>query len=68
MLSQNVRKGSKGLTELLGREAEEAFEDRINLAKKLGEEAGTRLMIPMFLMLAIVFATVIVPAFFSIRI
>lgn len=68
MLSQNVRKGSKGLTELLGREAEEAFEDRISLARKLGEEAGTRLMIPMFLMLAIVFATVIVPAFFSIQI
>lgn len=68
MVSQNLRKGSKGLAELLGREAEEAFEDRTNLAKKLGEEAGTRLMIPMFLMLAVVFAIVIVPAFFSIQI
>lgn len=68
LLSQNLRKGSKGLTELLGREAQEAFEDRKNLAKKLGEEAGTKLMIPMFLMLIIVFAIVIVPAFFSIQI
>ena len=67
MLSQNLRKGSGGLTELLGREAEEAFEERKNLAKKLGEEAGTKLMIPMFLMLIIVFAIVIVPAFMSIR-
>ena len=68
LLSQNLRKGSKGLTELLGREAEEAFEERKNLAKKLGEEAGTKLVIPLFLMLIIVFAIVIVPAFFSIRI
>lgn len=68
MLAQNLRKGSKGLAELLEREAEEAFEDRRNLAKKLGEEAGTKLMIPMFMMLIIVFAIVIVPAFFSIQI
>lgn len=68
MLSQNLRKGSKGLTDLLGREAEDAFEERKNLAKKLGEEAGTKLVIPLFLMLIIVFAIVIVPAFFSIRI
>lgn len=68
MLSQNLRKGTKGLTELLEREAEDAFEQRKNLAKKAGEEAGTKLMIPLFLMLIIVFAIVIVPAFFSIQI
>ncbi len=68
LLSQNLRKGSKGMTELLAREAEEAFEERKNLAKKLGEEAGTKLMIPMFMMLVIVFAMVIIPAFFSIQI
>ena len=68
LLSQNLRKGSGGLTELLGREAEEAFEERKNLAKKLGEEAGTKLVIPLFLMLIIVFAIVIVPAFFTISI
>lgn len=68
ILSQNLRKGSRGLTELLEREADEAFEDRKNLARKLGEEAGTKLMIPMFLMLIVVFAVVIVPAFFSIQV
>ena len=68
MLSQNLRKGSRGITELLAREAEEAFEDRKNLAKKLGEEAGTKMMIPMFIMLAVVFIIVTVPAFFSIQI
>lgn len=64
MLSQNLRKGSRGITDLLAREAEEAFEDRKNMAKKLGEEAGTKLMIPMFIMLAVVFVIVTVPAFF----
>ena len=68
MLAQNLRKGSRGLTDLLAREAGEAFEDRKKLAKKLGEEAGTKLMIPMFLMLIVVFAIVIIPAFFSIQI
>lgn len=68
MLSQNLRKGSKGLSVLLKREAQEAFEERKNTAKKLGEEAGTKLMIPMFMMLIIVFVIVIVPAFFTIQI
>lgn len=68
MLSQNLRKGSRGLTEILKREAEEAFEERRNLAKKMGEEAGTKLMIPMFMMLAVVFIIVTVPAFFTIQI
>ena len=68
MLSQNLRKGSRGITDLLEREAEEAFEDRKNMAKKLGEEAGTKLMIPMFIMLSVVFVIVTVPAFFMIQI
>lgn len=68
MLSQNLRKGSKGLTDILSRESAEAFEERKNMARKLGEEAGTKLMIPMFMMLIVVFAMIIVPAFFSIQI
>lgn len=46
----------------------EAFEERKNMAKKLGEEAGTKLMIPLFLMLAVVFVIVTVPAFLTIQI
>lgn len=68
MLAQNMRKGSKGLTELLKKEADEAFEERKNNARKLGEEAGTKLMIPMFIMLAIVFVIVMIPALFTIQI
>ncbi len=57
------KKRNQGLTNLLQREAQEAFEERKNMAKKLGEEAGTKLMIPLFLMLAVVFVIVTVPAF-----
>ena len=68
LLSQNLRKGSKGLTTLLNQESEEAFEERKKLARQLGEEAGTKLIIPLFMMLSVVFIIVTVPAFFSIQI
>lgn len=65
LLEQNVKKGSKGLSKMLEDEAVNAFEQRKNIAKKLGEEAGTKLMIPMISMLAIVMLIVLVPAFTS---
>ena len=68
LLSQNLRRGTKGLTELLKMESVQAFEERKARAKKLGEEAGTKLLFPMFLMLAVVLVIVIVPAFLSVQI
>ena len=68
LLSQNLRKGTKGLNDLLRLEAAQAFEERKARAKRLGEEAGTKLLIPMFLMLAVVLVIVVVPAFLSIQI
>lgn len=68
MLSQNLKKGTKGITSILNQEADNAFEERKNLAKQLGEEAGTKMLIPMFLMLAVVMIMIVVPAFFSIQI
>lgn len=68
MLSQNLKKGTKGMTVLLNQEAISAFEDRKNMAKKLGEEAGTKMMLPMFLMLAVVLVMIIVPAFLTVQI
>lgn len=67
LLSQNLRKGTKGLTQMLRMEAIQAFEERKARAKRLGEEAGTKLLAPMFLMLAVVLVIVIVPAFLSIQ-
>ncbi len=65
LLEQNVRKGAKGLGKMLEAEAVQAFEERKNLAKKLGEEAGTKLLVPMIIMLAIVMVIVLIPAFTS---
>ena len=67
LLSQNLRKGTKGLNEMLRLEAIQAFEERKTRAKMLGEEAGIKLLLPMFIMLAIVLVIVIVPAFLSMQ-
>jgi len=68
LLSQNMRKGSKGLTHVLRLEAIQAFENRKAAAKKFGEEAGTKLLIPMFMMLAVVLVMVIIPAFLTMQV
>ena len=43
----------------------DALEQRKNLARRLGEEAGTRLLMPLFLMLGIVMVMIMVPAMMS---
>ncbi len=66
LLSQNLRKGTKGLVEVLARETGQALEERRQTAKRQGEETGTKLLLPMSLMLVVVLIIVIVPAFLSI--
>lgn len=68
LLSQNLKKGAKGMSALLQFEASHAFEERKRAAKKLGEEASTKLLVPMFFMLLVVLVVVIVPAFLSMQI
>ncbi len=65
LLEQNLRQGTTGLALRLKEEALSAFEERKNLARRLGEEAETRLMLPMFLMLFMVLTVIMVPAFLS---
>lgn len=67
LLTQNLRKGSRGLSELLKMESIQAFENRKSMAKRMGEEASTKLLLPMFGMLAVVMIMIIVPAFLSIQ-
>ena len=62
LLSQDLKKGSAGLVELLEQEAENGMEERKSLARKLGEEAGTKLLLPMMLMLILVVVILMVPA------
>ena len=65
LLVQNLRKGSRELTGILEREAAEAFEERKKQARILGEQAGTKLMFPMLLMLGVVLVILMVPAYLS---
>ena len=65
LIIQNLRKGSDGLTKTLEKEVAEAFALRKNQAKKAGEEAGTKILVPMVLMLCIVMIIILVPAFLT---
>lgn len=65
LLAQNLRKGSNDLLQMLRQEADNAFVQRKSLARKLGEEAGTKLLLPMMMMLCIVMVIIIIPAYFS---
>ena len=62
LLVQNMKKGTKELLVLLEYESSESFRERKETAKRLGEEAGTKMLFPMLLMMAIVFAIIMVPA------
>lgn len=68
LLLQNLRKGTKGMWAMLEVEACQSLEERKNQVKKLGEEAGTKMLLPMLLMLIVVLLIVMVPAFVSIQI
>lgn len=65
LIIQNLRKGSSGLTQALEKEVAEAFALRKNNAKKAGEEAGTKILLPMMLMLMVVMIIILVPAFLT---
>lgn len=65
LLEQNLVKGTSELRSLLEGEVREAFENRKSLAKIKGEEAGTKLLLPMIIMLGIVIIIIIIPAFMS---
>lgn len=62
ILSQNLKKGAKGLIAVLETEAAEGLEGRKQQARKLGEEAGTRLLLPMMMMFVLVMGILVVPA------
>lgn len=65
MLVQNLTKGNRRLMEMLLQEAEAAFEERKSLAKKLGEEAGTKMLFPMLALLVVMMVILLIPAFMS---
>ena len=65
LLIQHLQKGSRGMEHLLEEEAAKAQEMRQQQARVLGEQASTRLLFPMILMLVVVFVLMLVPAWIS---
>lgn len=65
LLTQNLKKGNASVISDLKREAYMAQNERQNKIRKKGEEAGTKLLGPMMIMLGIVMVLIMVPAFMS---
>ena len=65
LLAQNIRRGTGELITALGQEAENAFEEQKAAARRKAEEAQTKLLFPMLLMLSVVMILILVPAWLS---
>ena len=63
LINQNIRKGNNNLSGQLKEETGKAFEERENMVKKYAQEAGTKLLFPMLLMLLVVMVMIMYPAF-----
>lgn len=62
LLEQNRRTGAKNMQQVLEQEMILAWEQQKNVARRMGEEAGTKLLLPLFLMLFVVMVLVMTPA------
>lgn len=66
LLVQNLKKGRRELIPLLEQEVRTAMEEKRRMARVEGEKAATRLLLPMGMMLLVVLALMMVPAFLSV--
>lgn len=62
-ISQNLQMGTKDLRMLMETEVTIALEAKKEAAKKLGEEASTKLVFPMIILLVVVMMIIMTPAF-----
>ena len=63
LLMQNIKRGNAIILQQLYIEGDKALQDCLLYKRKKGEEAGTKLLIPMVFMMAIVMVMIILPAF-----
>lgn len=61
-ISQNLKMGTKDLRGLMETEVSMALDSRRESAKRLGEEASTKLVFPMIVLLMVVMVIIIAPA------
>lgn len=62
LLSQNLKRGNPEFVMRLRTEADGAMRERVLEARKAGEEAQTKLLAPMIMMLAVVMVMIMIPA------
>ncbi len=67
VILQNLRKGSSEIVPVLRVQANECWEMRKSVAKKLGEEASSKLLFPMMLIFISILLIVLTPAVLSMR-
>lgn len=65
LLQQNLKKGNSAILDRLKDEAYRASMEKIQNSRRLGEEASTKLLIPMVMMLLVIMVMIIIPAFSS---
>lgn len=63
LLNQNLKKGNTALVKRLREESVQALRDELQMKKRHGEEAGTKLLLPMGMLLIMVLVMVVIPAF-----
>lgn len=63
LLMQNLKRGNSTLLDRLREEAAKSAQEQLRQGKRMGEEAGTKLLVPMVLMLAVIMAMIMIPAF-----
>ena len=63
IIIQSIKNGNKDLKNILNMEVQDALYERKQNAKKLGEEATTKLVLPLMLMLSVIMVVIMVPAF-----
>lgn len=61
VIIQNLRKGNAELVSILRLQAVECWDMRKNVARRLGEEASTKLLFPMMIMLLAILIIVVTP-------
>ena len=65
ILIQNIKNGNKDIKTILEMEVYDALYKMKSDAEKLAEEASTKLILPLMIMLLIIFVIIMVPAFIS---
>lgn len=63
LLNQNLKRGDTSFRKRMEEEIVSASEETLRQSKKLGEEAETKLLLPMIIMLGIVMLLILIPAF-----